>query len=173
MRFLNSHFSVPGISQQATRRWNLRKLSQCYALLTEFSSKTRKCLVRQGTGASGNSLPVSNKALEPAEIPSPRTTEHRNLRKFFPRERRDSDTGGNLFSALDKTLERAEICSPRATIRRNWRKFVHSEQRGVVTGGNLFTACNGTLELVENKREFYEVKLGKQGFALRPRKNSK
>ena len=111
--------------------------------------------------------------LEPAEISCQCPTGHWNDWKFVHSEQQCSGTSGNSLPVSNKALERAEICPQQATRRWNGQKFVASEQRGVVTVGNLFPACNGTLELVENKREFYEVKLGKQGFALRPKKYSK
>ena len=137
---------MPSISQQTTEHWNRRKLSQCYALLTEFSSKTRKCLVRQGTGASGNSLPVYNKALELVEISCQQATRRWNERKFLPRERRESGTGGNSFTANDGMLELVEILSQRAT--RHWseRKFVHSKRQGVGTDRNSLPASDERLE---------------------------
>ena len=59
---------------------------------------------QQGVGTDGNFLSVSNKALEPVEIRSPRTTEHWSLRKFFPRERRYAETGGNSLPASNEAL---------------------------------------------------------------------
>ena len=159
MRFLNPHFSVPSISQQAT---NTNSADKSVSSVRFALQKPRKL-----------ANVWRDETLEPAEICSQQATGCWNGRKFVASEQQGVGTGGNSLPVSNKALEPAEIPSPRTTEHWNLRKFVHSEQRGVVTVGNLFPACNGTLELVENKREFYEVKLGKQGFALRPKKNSK
>ena len=155
------------------------KFSRQECVIREFcfakTTKTSKCLARQGAGTGGNSFSANDGTQELAEILSPRTTRRRDWRKFVHSKRQDTGTTGNSLPASNKALELTEILSPRTTRRWNGQKFVASERRETGTGGNLFPACNGTLEPAENKREFYEVKLGKQGSeaALRPRKNSK
>ena len=103
----------------------------CFAKTT----KTSKCLARRDAGTCGNLFTASDETLEPAEIPSPRTTEHWNLRKFFHSERQGAGASGNLSTASDETLERTEICSPRLTRHWNRRKFVPSMQWNTGTGG--------------------------------------
>ena len=100
-----------------SRQWCVIR-EVCFAETT----KTRKCLVRQGTGATGNSLPASNKALELTEILSPRSTRHWNDWKFVASKRWETGTDGNFFPASDGTLELSEICSQHAMEHWNWWK---------------------------------------------------
>ena len=132
-----------------------RKFSQCCALLTEFSSKTRKYLVRHaGTsgnffpqvweqaGTCGNSFPQFWNMLEPAEIPSRSLETYQNRRKFVPAVWRHAGTGGNLFPQFGGMLELAEICSRRFGIRWNQWKFVRAVWEHAETGGNCRSATH-------------------------------
>ena len=118
-----------------------RKLSQCCALLTEFSSKTRKYLVRHA-GTSGNFFPQFGNAPELAEISSRGLGMHWNERKFVRAVWEHTGTVGNLFPQFGGMLELAEICSRRFGIRWNQWKFVRAVWEHAETGGNCRSATH-------------------------------
>ena len=151
--------------------------------------------------AHAGHLTAGDGTLEPAEIVAvPRTayrvffenlqmfgaTKHWNDGKFVHSEQQGVGTYGNSFPANDETQRLAEICSQQATGYWNDWKFVASEQQGVGTDRNSLPVSDERLEPAEicsqhameywnwwkTSASFYEVKLGKQGFALRSRKNS-
>ena len=109
--------------------------SQMFGATRHWSDWKFVASERRDTGADGNLFPALDKTLEPAEIPSPRTTENWNLRKFFHSERQGAGASGILSTASDETLERTEICSPRLTRHLNRRRFVASMQWNTGTGG--------------------------------------